>query len=241
MVVFLALASFFSALAGGWVALRNRDRLHLLLGLTAGIVLGVVAFELLPEVFELAEETGSDPLRPMVALVVGFLLFHILEKTLALHSSHEDDYSAHHHLDAGGLSALVIGAHSLADGLGIGLAYQSNEQLGVAVAVAVVAHRFADGLNTVGVTQAHDHSTKRSSGWLLVVAAAPILGAISTLFFTVGDKGLMTYLGFFAGSFLYLGATDILPEAHARHPSALTLCATVIGVGGMLALSLVAG
>lgn len=237
----MALASVGTALFGGWIAIRNRDRLHLLLGLTAGIVLGVVAFELLPELFELAEQTGRDPLHPMTALVSGFLVFHIVEKALALHSSHEDDYHKHSHLDAGALSACAIAAHSLADGIGIGLAYQASETLGASVAVAVVAHRFADGLNTVGVTLAYDHASRRWLRWLLVVAAAPVVGALLTLLFTVTSVGLMTYLGFFAGALLYLGAADILPEAHSRHPSSLTLVATVIGVASMLVLAVTVG
>lgn len=241
MVALMALASVGTALFGGWIAMRNRDRLHLLLGLTAGIVLGVVMFELLPELFELADRTGRDPLHPMVALVCGFLAFHIVEKALALHSSHEVDYHTHSHLDAGALSAFAIAAHSLADGIGIGLAYQTSETLGASVAIAVVAHRFADGLNTVGVTLAHDHTSRRSARWLLVVAAAPVVGALLTLFFSVGEVGLMTYLGFFAGALLYLGATDILPEAHSRHPSALTLGTTVIGIASMLVLAITVG
>jgi ZIP family zinc transporter len=243
MAAVFALLASLSALGGGVVALRNLERIHLLLGLTAGIVLGVVSFELLPEVFELAAETGTEPLRAMIALVVGFLTFHVLEKTLALHEVHADSHATHSHVhvDAGGLSALAIAAHSLADGVGIGLAAQASDALGLSVALAVIAHRFADGLNTVGVTQAHDHTTRQSFRWLLVVALAPVLGATATLFVTVGDAGLLLYLGFFAGSLLYLGASDVLPEAHSRHSSGWTVATTVLGVAAMLVLALVAG
>ena len=50
-----------------------------------------------------------------------------------------------------------------------------------------------------------------------------------TLLFTVPDRGLLIYLGVFCGFLLYIGASDVLPEAHAEHPSKLTLVLTVFG------------
>jgi len=64
-----------------------------------------------------------------------------------------------------------------------------------------------------------------------VDATAPLLGATSTLFFHLPDQVLALYLAFFAGFLLYLATGDILPEAHSRHPSVLTLAMTVAGVG----------
>jgi zinc transporter ZupT len=120
MVIVLALSAFVSTLLGGLLALRNRDRLHLVLGFTAGVILGVVAFDVLPEMVDLARSTGTD-------------------------------------------------------------------------------------------------------------AAAPIAGAASTLLFRLPDRGLLLYLGAFAGFLLYIGASDILPEAHAGHPSRVTLVMTILG------------
>ena len=71
-------------------------------------------------------------------------------------------------------------------------------------------------------------------------AVAPVLGAASTLLFSLPDTVLALYLSFFAGFLLYLATGDILPEAHSGHPSRLTLVATVGGVafiGGVVALS----
>ena len=87
--LWLSLISFLSTCAGGLFALKFRDRLHLILGFTAGVVLGVVSFDLLPEVFALVREHGLDPARPLVALVVGFLLFHAVEKLALIHHAQE--------------------------------------------------------------------------------------------------------------------------------------------------------
>jgi zinc transporter ZupT len=242
LVVLFALSTFVSTMLGGLFALRNRDRLHRILGFTAGVLLGVVAFDLLPEIFELLKETNTDPMVPMVALVVAFLAFHILEKLTIMHSAHEGDYEAgHQHPRVGLVSALALCAHSFFDGMAIGLAFQVNEAVGLAVAVAVIAHDFSDGLNTVTLMLAHRNNTKRSVALLVLDAVAPLLGAASTLLFHLSPSQLLIYLGFFAGFLLYLGASDILPEAHAKHPSRLTMALTVAGVLLMFVVTQVAG
>lgn len=225
-----ALTTFFSTALGGVFALRYRDNLHRILGFTAGVLLGVVAFDLLPEIFELLNVTGADSMIPMAALVIGFLVFHVIEKMTIIHSAHEGEYQpSHKHPRVGMVSALALSAHSFFDGVGIGLAFQVNTQVGVAVAIAVIAHDFSDGLNTVSLMLSHKN-TVRKTLWLLALdAVAPVAGAASTLLFTLSSSQLLIYLGFFAGFLLYIGASDILPEAHAKHPSRITLLLTIVG------------
>ena len=152
-----------STLCGGLFALRFRDRLHYLLSFTAGVLLGVVSFEVLPEVFELAKQHALDATGAMVALVIGFLLFHSLEKFVLIHHAHEHDYAPHSHPQVGVLSALGLVGHGLLDGVGIGLAFQVSQAVGVSVAIAVIAHDFCDGLNTVGLMLSHGNPTRRSA------------------------------------------------------------------------------
>ena len=216
IVVVLALSTFVSTLAGGLVALRYRDGLHYLLSFTAGVLLGVVSFEVLPEAFELAHEHGLNATSAMVALVAGFLVFHGLEKFVLVHHAHEDAYASHRHPKVGQLSALALVGHSLIDGVGIGLAFQIGEGVGISVAVAVIAHDFSDGLNTVGLMLAHHNARRASLLMLALDAVAPIVGAASTLLFQVPPAALLLYLGFFAGFLLYIAVSDILPEAHSR-------------------------
>jgi ZIP family zinc transporter len=218
---------------GGLFALRYRDRLHLILGFTAGVILGVVAFDVLPEMFSLAQSTGAGVDAAMLALVGGFLMFHIVEKGLLVHNAHEDEYGRHRHPQVGVASAVALAGHSFMDGVAIGVAFQVNATVGVAVAVAVIAHDFADGLNTVSLALAHGNPRRRVLLLLGVDAAAPILGAASTLLFHIPPTGLLIYLGFFAGFLLYIGASDVLPEAHAAHPSLPTLGLTIVGTGLM--------
>lgn len=227
--ILLAASTFVSTLAGGLFALKHKDRLHRILGYTAGVLLGVVAFDLLPEIFELVDDLGMTATWPMIALVVGFLGFHIIEKSILLHHAQEDDYGTHKHPKVGVASALALIGHSFLDGVGIGLAFQVDNTVGIAVAIAVIAHDFTDGLNTVSLMLLNKNSPKKAVLFLIGDALAPILGALSTLLFTVSDGGLVIYLGFFAGFLLYIGASEILPEAHSKHSSYSTIMLTILG------------
>jgi zinc transporter ZupT len=219
--VLLSLATFFSTLAGGLFALKFRDKLHFILSFTTGVLLGVVSFDIVPEIFRLASEQRIDATGAMVALVVGFVVFHSLEKFVLVHHVHEADYAVHHHPHVGLLSALALSGHSFMDGVAIGLAFQVSNEVGIVVAIAVIAHDFSDGLNTVSLMLATRNTIRRSFGMLVLDAFAPVLGAASTLMFRVPATILMLYLGFFAGFLLYIAASDILPEAHSQNRPAI--------------------
>jgi zinc transporter ZupT len=228
-VILLAIATFFSTLFGGLAGLKNKDRLHRFLGLTAGVLMGVVAFELLPEIFKTLQETNQDPTRAMIALVAGFLAFHIVEKSILIHHSQEGEYEAHHHPHVGVASAIALSGHSFLDGVGIGLGFQAGTAVGIAVAIAVIAHDFTDGLNTVNLMLLNKNRTRKAFAYLLLDAGAPVLGALSTLLFTIPKSWLPIYLAFFAGFLLYIGASEILPEAHSKHSSYKTIVTTILG------------
>jgi ZIP family zinc transporter len=230
MAITFIILTFFSTLIGGLVGLRFKDKLHLVLGFTAGVLISVVAFDILPELFELVTSTNTNIMYPMIALVSGFLLFHIAEKVLLIHHVHEDQYGDHKHPTVGMFSALALSGHSFLDGVGIGLGFQVSTGVGIAVALAVLAHDFTDGLNTVSLMLSHKNSEKSALRFLYIDALAPVLGGLSTLFFTLSPDVLVIYLGFFAGFLLYIGASDILPEAHSKHSSMKTIFMTLLGV-----------
>ncbi|MEV0387891.1 ZIP family metal transporter [Nonomuraea sp. NPDC050643] len=232
MPILLSLAAFLMTLLGGLVADRVGHRRHLVLGFAAGVMLGVVAFDLLPESLAL------DPARlhgvpvPMLTLALAFLGIHIVERAMGMHDAHEGDYATHRHARAGvGLtagSALII--HSFLDGAAIGAAYQTDTSLAVAVAIGVIAHDFTDGFNTYTITSLYGNARRRALTLLLLDALAPITGATLTTVITIPDGALGAYLGFFAGFLLYLATSDILPEAHTpRRATGWTLMMTVAG------------
>lgn len=228
-VILTCLATFL----GGLIALRLQTRLHLLLGFTAGVILSVIAFDILPEMITLAGKMSVDLRSAFVPLVAGFLIFHIIEKYILIHHSHEGHYENHRHPTLGIGSALALIGHSLLDGIAIGLAFQVSQTTGIAIALAVLAHDFSDGINTVSLMLSHNNSKAKAFGYLVIDALAPALGALSTLFFTVTPRFSLLYLGFFGGFLLYICAADILPEAHSRHSRWTTVAMTILGSVGM--------
>jgi len=228
--ILFSIATFFSTYLGGTLAVKLKNKLHLIMGFTAGVLLGVVFFDIFPEIVEQIKEFNFNSTEVMVALVAGFLLFHILEKTLLIHHAHEKDYTEHKHPQVGVFSALALAGHSFMDGVGIGLGFQINPAVGILVAVAVISHDFTDGMNTVVLMLSNKNSVEKAKKFLFLDAIAPILGAASTLFFRVSPHVLVLYLGFFAGFLLYIGASDILPEAHSKNSSLKLVGLTILGV-----------
>ena len=235
--ILFSIISAVAAELGGFLALGKRKNLNLTLGFTAGALVGLVAFDLLPEIFEISVNEGLNITWPMVGLVVGFLLFHTIEKSILIHHSHEKEYVVHRHPHVGFASALALIGHSFLDGMSIGLAFQIDNAVGIAVAIAVIGHRFADGFNGVNLMLFHRNNREQSLKVLAIIAVAPILGAISTLFYTFPESALGVYLGFFAGFLLYIGASDILPQAHSTGSARATIGFTILGATFMFAIT----
>lgn len=236
--IIFALLVFVAILLGGLLAIKLKEELHLIMAFAAGVLLGVVAFDIFPEIIEQIEVQNISSLAVMTALVLGFLLFHILEKTILIHHAHETDYAEHKHPKVGVISALALIGHSFLDGISIGLGFQISPAIGVLMAVAVVSHGFTDGMNSVSLMLSHKNSSRRSKRFLLLHAFSPVLGAISTLFFTVPPRFLVLYLGFFAGFLLYIGGSDILPEAHSKRSSFGLIGLTVLGAAFIFVVSI---
>ncbi len=229
-IILLSIAAFASTFLGGLFSIKNKNRLHSILGFTAGVLMGVVFFDIFPEIIDLIRNNSFGTTGAMVALASGFLVFHILEKSILIHHSHEEEYADHKHPHVGVASALALAGHSFMDGVGIGLGFQVSPTVGLLIAVAVIAHDFTDGMNTIGLMLSNNNTVEKSKWFLLLDAITPILGAISTLFFHVPTSFLVLYLGFFAGFLLYIGASDILPEAHSSHSSFKIIGLTIMGM-----------
>src|SRR6266849_4597600 len=165
----LSLATFFLTLIGGLFGLRYRNHRNLIMGFTTGVLVGLVSFDLLPEIFRFVYALHLDSTGPMLALMGGFLLFHIVEKSILIHFSHEEHYAVHQHPLVGILSAVALTGHSFLDGVGIGLGFQVSTAVGVVVAIAVISHDFSDGLNTVTLMLVNKNTSRRS--FLLLLPA----------------------------------------------------------------------
>ena len=219
----LALLTACSTLAGGYVALRLRHEIATLIALTGGIVVAVALFDVLPEAFDIV---GDGRTVGWLA-GAGFLTFFLVERGLVLHHRDDPEHArAHHRIGIVGAAGLSI--HSFIDGLGIGLAFQFDAATGLLVFVAVVSHDFADGMNTVSFILRQGGQRRAAIRWLVLDAAAPVLGALVGSTISISEGTLGRLLALYGGFFLFMGATDLLPEAH-EHPSPRRVLLTVAG------------
>jgi zinc transporter ZupT len=237
MVVLIAALAFLATLLGGVFALRFRDRLHLILGFSAGAVIGVALFDLLPESMSLADG-HYGPAMLSLFIAAGFFAYLIIDRLILLHPhTHHDHEQSHKDAPStgGAFGALTLAAHSFLDGVAIGAGFQASPAVGAIVAAAVVTHDFSDGINTVAFILRGGGKVRQALPWLLLDASAPVLGAASTLLFRIPQSSIGLVLAVFGGCFLYLGASDLIPESQHAHPRAATTLMTLIGAGVLYA------
>lgn len=238
MIIFLlTLAASAAALIGGYSAIHNQKRLDLALSLTAGLVLGLVTFDLLPEIFDIVRTQNLDPVWPMIAMTAGFLTFHVFEKFIPVHETSEKQYGPHRHPRLGVARAVALSGHSFMDGLSIGVAFQVSTAVGLAVALAVIGHRFADGFDTTTFMLFHKNKLSHIKRWLGVVVIMPVAGGLVSLTFNLSETVLAIYLAFFAGLILYIAASNLVPQAHAASSTNRGMALTFLGVVAMFVIT----
>ncbi|HET9592910.1 MAG TPA: ZIP family metal transporter [Solirubrobacterales bacterium] len=224
-----------ATLIGGRIGLRFSDRLPTLLALTGGVVVAVALLDVLPEGLD---AVGDNDLAT-VLVAAGFLGFFLTARLLVLHDR-EDAVAALGTDRVGVLGAAGLSAHSFLDGLGIGLAFGVDSATGLLVFLAVISHDFADGLNTVSYVLRRSGSRQAAVKWLTIDALAPLLGAVVGSQTSISDQSLGYALCVYCGIFLYIGAADLLPEAHAQG-SALRVALTALGFFFVFGVTRVAG
>lgn len=245
LVLLISVATFLMTLLGGCIALRFQDRLHLILGFSAGAVIGVAFFDLIPESIELIAPRFSAGTALTVA-ALGFVIYMTLDRTVAPHGhdhAHDHEHEAGHApaWHRGMLGAGSLAVHSFLDGFAIGLAFHVSEAVGAVLAAAVLMHDFSDGVNTVGIVLGKTGERRMAWRWLLVNAAAPVLGAAATMVVSFPKETIGLLLALFAGFFVYISASDLLPESYHDHPTLWTTAMTILGVAAIFVVVQIAG
>jgi ZIP family zinc transporter len=238
IALLLSLVTFVSTLLGGLFALHRRRQLYLVMGFAAGILVGAALLDLLPEALDLAAATkGAEVLTVLRGAVIGFLVFYGLDRSVhLLAAGHADSHTSPHAGHTfGAAAALGLTIHSFLDGFAIGSGFRAATAIGVLVAIAVIAHDFGDGVSTVAVVLGAKGSTRASLGWLAADALAPVAGAAAATLLAIPPGLLVGVLGFFAGSFLFIGAAHLLPEA-GREGKGVALPLAVVAGFAFIAL-----
>ena len=234
MVFLIGIATVLCTLAGGFFALRFKDKLHLILGFSAGAVMGVAFFDLIPESWALAT-TRYDASLVTLLFAAGFSAYLVLDRFFSLHPQECEDCRKPRH--RGRLAAATLVFHSILDGLGIGLAFKVSPAVGWVVAAAVLTHDFSDGINTVGLILKNSGGRRQAKWWLAADALAPAVGIGIAWFIRVPEATLGLLLAAFTGLFLYIGASELVPESHHQHPSRWTTIMTLAGIATLFAVT----
>jgi zinc transporter ZupT len=243
LLLALSGAAFCTTCTGGLLALRLASRMQWVLGFSAGAVVAVAFFDLLPEALDLGAPAHGVT-EVFACAAAGFLIYLFFDRVLLFQGQRYRDQLAAHPPDAregtharhrATLFASSLSLHSFLDGIAIGLAFQASAAVGAVVAIAVLTHDFSDGVNTMNVVLRNDSNRRRALQWLLADAVAPGLGIFSTLFFQVKPDVLGIILALFSGFFLYIGASDLIPESHRAFPKALTTVMTLLGIAVLYA------
>ena len=225
IVMLIALGAFAATMTGGVLALKLANKLSVVMGFSAGAVIGVAFFDLAPEALE-AGKGFYEPPSLLAIAALGFFLYTVLDRLVARHDCEGQANPAR-----GLIGAASFSAHSVLDGFAMGIAFQASREIGLIVAVAVLAHDFADGLNTVNVVMKNGGTRQFALRWLAVDAFAPVLGASLSLLVAPSAGLLALLLALFCGFFLHIGASGLLPESHRDYPRSSTTVATLLGAG----------
>ncbi len=213
MLTFFAVLAVVMTLLGGLVPMAknmlSRAGMWRMFALRAGILLAVAFTEILPDAVLLdARLAGWGALA-------AFVLFFAMESFAMLDTCPE--YLEECRIHSIGWAALVaLFAHSFIDGFNLSVSFAAGAKAGAAVGVALALHKLADGFTLTTLFAQSGLSRGRSLAGLLMIAAATPLGCAAKALGLGGlppttEAGL---LGFAAGSFIYIGATDILPRIH---------------------------
>jgi zinc transporter ZupT len=228
--IILSFITFLATLLGGYVASRNRKRFGVIAAFSAGVLIAVPLFQLLPASLRLADNLGTPTQDVLYMTGLGFIFLYMLERLLSVKKIRSGDGWKYIRHSTGGIyGASELALHSFTDGFAIGVGFHFNFQIGMIVALAVIFHDFPDGMNIVTVMLNSGNSLKSSMRMLLLDAVTPVLGATMSLFITLFDRYLVYLLPFFAGGFLYLGASDLLPEAHDETSPAVAFGISLAG------------
>jgi zinc transporter ZupT len=236
-VLLTVVIAFIATVLGGALAIKYRRRIGVLAAFSAGVLIALALFELLPEIMTIALQVNASLESAVIIMAAGFMLLYVIDRHLFQPRKIDRNPKQNSHVKLGWLATSEFCSHAFIEGMAIGFGFQFNWQLGIVIAVAVISHDFCDGLTTVTLMLSSGNSVKSSLLMLVVDATAPFLGALVTLFFSLEYFYVLFFLSFITGAFLYMGAGNLLPLAGAKNPKYFTLISLVAGFLFILVLA----
>ena len=205
-----------------------------LVGFASGTLIGGAFLHLLPE----ALTSENDSTTVFFYVIAGIVVFFALEKFFYWRHCHEKECPTHAFVY---LNLIGDGIHNFIDGMIIAATYivsfaSGSYQLGFATTLAVIFHEIPQELGDFGVLVYGGLSKKKALVFNFISAVTAIIGALTTYFLAYLQSVEVLLVPFAAGGFIYIAATDLMPElhkkAHAR-ASLVQFLAILFGIGLM--------
>jgi zinc and cadmium transporter len=213
IILYSAIAGL-STLLGIALVIINEERVvrysHYVNSFAAGLILGVAFFHLFPESLELSENA-------LLYIFLGFLVFYLLENVMVLHSGSEIHFKGKRNPQHTKGMVMFSGLffHSLLDGIIIGVGFEIDPRVGLLTSLGIIMHEVPEGVTSFSLLMS-SIARKTALKMSIAVALATPLGALSSLAFIGGlsESTVGLLLAMAGGSFLYIGASDLIPETH---------------------------
>ena len=214
---------------------------HLMLGLSAGILLGISLVNIFPEAFEASVKANLGPHVASLGAAGGFFLLLLVERVLLARGRggpvHFENGRRIEPFGTLAMSALVI--HGLVDGFVIPLGFSLNATTGGIVAFAVALHQIPDSFAAAAVGLAEKAEPKRVLTYVLATAIDTPLGILlGAIFAGVATNLVAVGLAFSAGTFIFVSAADLIPELQHRSRSSLVVGSIFLGFAIVAALTI---
>ena len=200
-----------------------------LISFSAGVILTIGFLHLLPE----AIENTRYAFHTILFTILGF---YTLEHVMVIHHCNEEDCDVHT-LSSVAVAGMIF--HSLLDGFIIGVSFEASAKIGIVAAFGVLLHKIPVGLSVTSMLLHDNIERAKVLRFGILIALATPVGAILSFFITrqMPPQALGILLAISAGSFVYLGASDLLPETHKKqHKSNILM--VFLGVGIILVAGL---
>jgi zinc and cadmium transporter len=211
-----------SVIAAAAFALRARSgQVSLLVSYAIGTLLGAAFLEILPQAFELSPSAE----RVSGTVLIGILLFFVLEKLMLWRHHHDDPDGAHG--DHGRIATMVIVGdtfHNCVDGVIIAGAFLVSVELGIITAVAVITHEIPQEVGDFLVLLHSGYSKLQAFAFNILSSLAMLVGGMLAYYALQSvQQWVPVLLGIAAASMIYVSVADLIPGLHHRRELAATL------------------
>jgi len=179
--------------------------LPILIGLSAGTLMGGAFIHLLPEAVE--GSTGTDA---FLFVLVGFIIFFIIEKVLHWRHCHKGECEVHTFTY---MNLIGDSIHNFLDGLIMAASFVASIPLGITTTIAISTHEIPQEIGDFGVLIYGGFSKKKALMLNFIIALTAVIGGIVGYIISSRIENVVLYiLPFAAGGFIYIAATDLVPE-----------------------------